>query len=88
MNGRPRVLVIDNDKALGKVIGRAVRKYDPVVVTRATAALGRIAAGARFDAILCDLMIPGVSCAEFYERVVSTPPSLRARPWAGSPRRS
>jgi CheY-like chemotaxis protein len=57
MNGRPRVLVIDNDKALGKVIDRALRKYYPMVVTSATAALERIAAGERFDAILCDLMI-------------------------------
>ena len=36
----------------------------------------RIAAGERFDLILCDLMMPGVGGADFYERVAVAAPEL------------
>ncbi len=44
-------------------------KFDVTVFTGAREAIERIAAGERYDAILCDLMMPDVTGMDLYERV-------------------
>jgi DNA-binding NtrC family response regulator len=77
MQGRARVLVIDDDEKLGKMVARMLApQHDAVVLTRAKTALDHIAAGERFDLILCDLTLPGMSGMDFYERVSSIAPEM------------
>jgi DNA-binding NtrC family response regulator len=77
---RTRVLVIDDDQKLGRLLARALaREHEVTAVTSAREALARIEAGDRFDLILCDLMMPGVGGDEFYERVGVIAPQLVER---------
>ena len=54
-------------------------EHDVVLLISAQEALDRIAAGERFDLVLCDLMLPGVSGMAFYERVGQSAPELVER---------
>jgi len=74
---RARVLIIDDDQKLGRILARALaREHEVTVMTSAREALARIEAGDRFDLILCDLMMPGVGGEDFYERVGVVAPEL------------
>jgi PAS domain S-box-containing protein len=64
------ILIIDDEYMLGRVLGRTLDgEHQVTVVTRAQDALKKISAGERFDAILCDLMMPEMSGMEFYHEV-------------------
>jgi CheY-like chemotaxis protein len=77
---RARVLVIDDDPLLRNMMRRALeQEHDTVVVASAKDALERIAAGQRFDLVLCDLMLPGLSGVDFHERVRPIAPELVER---------
>ena len=55
---RLRVLVIDDEAQLARRVGRMLEEeHDVEVVTSGEEALGRLEAGADYDAILCDLMM-------------------------------
>jgi DNA-binding response OmpR family regulator len=74
---RRRVLVIEDDALLGKMVRRALEpEHDVVVLASANEALDYIARGKRFDLVLCDLMLPGVSGVDFHGRVGSLAPEL------------
>jgi PAS domain S-box-containing protein len=69
--GRIRLLVIDDDPALGRTLGLLARHdYDVKVADSAEAAYAFMDAGEQFDAILCDLMMPGTTGMDFYEQLV------------------
>ncbi len=77
---RARLLVLEDDVRLGKLVARMlVREYETVVATETQEALDRIAAGERFDLILCDLMMPGMGGEDFYDRVALVAPALTSR---------
>jgi two-component system, NtrC family, sensor kinase len=65
MNGRPRVLVIDDEPVMHRVMVRALRDYEVIVQADAREALALLAAGNAFDAILCDLNMPGMNGMQF-----------------------
>lgn len=76
---RGRVLVIDDDVAVGKAIGRVLGKDHTVVVENdAREALTRLGKE-DFDVIFSDLMMPGMSGIEFYEAVMKTDPAVARR---------
>jgi PAS domain S-box-containing protein len=65
-----RVLVIDDEVAVGRALRLLLApETDVIAVTTGQEALARIATGERFDAILCDLMMPDISGIELYNRV-------------------
>jgi signal transduction histidine kinase/CheY-like chemotaxis protein len=67
---RPRVLVIDDEPPIGRVISRMLRELaDVVVVTSGREALVRIDADGEFDMVLCDLMMPGMTGIELYQEL-------------------
>jgi signal transduction histidine kinase len=67
---RARVLVVDDEVAIGRVLERTLGRYhDVVTLTSGKEALARIASGERFDAIISDLMMPEVTGMEIYERL-------------------
>jgi PAS domain S-box-containing protein len=66
---RGHVLVVDDDRTVGAVLGRILRDHDVMVVTTAKEALAILAAGRHFDVILSDLMMPEMSGIEFYDEL-------------------
>ena len=70
-----RVLVVDDDALVGKAVRRMLELAHAVVLeTSARAALARLAAGERFDAIVCDLMMPGMTGMELHAELARTRP--------------
>jgi CheY-like chemotaxis protein/PAS domain-containing protein len=63
---RARILVVDDEEILGTILRRLFKAHDVTVLTSARDALERIDAGARFDAILCDVMMPIMTGIEFH----------------------
>jgi signal transduction histidine kinase/CheY-like chemotaxis protein len=77
---RGRVLVIDDDTAIRKSIGRYIKhRHELVAVESAIDAMALLEAGDRFDVILCDMMMPDMDGAELYERLVVKVPEQAAR---------
>ena len=77
---RLRVLVVDDDPLVARVIARSVGAEHEVVVTHAAAeALSRIEAGERFDAVLCDVMMPQMTGVELHARIAASRPELARR---------
>jgi PAS domain S-box-containing protein len=77
---RGRLLVIDDEPLVAGLVTRVVeQEHDVVFETTAAAALGRLRAGERFDAIVCDLMMPEASGMDFYEALERDLPDLLPR---------
>lgn len=66
---RARLLVLEDEVSLARAILRWLRDYDAVHCVGLGEALKRIRAGERFDAVLCDVMMPGGNA------LTCTPPS-------------
>ena len=77
---RMRVLVVDDDLKWGNVIVRVLApEHEVVVLANPEEALGRIAAGERFDLVLCDLLLPWMSGMEFHRRLGAAAPEVVKR---------
>jgi PAS domain S-box-containing protein len=65
-----RILVIDDEAQVGRaVVGLLSPEHDVLTVNRARAALDRLAAGDKFDVILCDLMMPEMTGMELFTQM-------------------
>ncbi|MCC6811441.1 MAG: response regulator [Deltaproteobacteria bacterium] len=65
---RGRILVVDDEPALGKALHRVISQdHDVEVMTSAKEALARVVAGERYDIILCDVMMPEMNGMDLYE---------------------
>jgi signal transduction histidine kinase/CheY-like chemotaxis protein len=77
---RGRILVVDDEILVGRSIERLLGlQHDVVAVARASEALRRIDEGERFDAILCDVMIPEMTGIELLEELRRRHPELAER---------
>jgi CheY-like chemotaxis protein len=77
---RGRVLVIDDEPFIGNAVRRTLElDHEVVVEANAPAALARIAAGERFDAILCDLMMPVMTGMDVHAELARTAPEQAER---------
>ena len=64
---RGRILGVDDEPLISKAIQRClVNDHDVVALTRGAEALEKIRAGAEFDVILCDLMMPEMTGMELH----------------------
>lgn len=64
---RGRLLIIDDEVVFSGSLRRLFsNEHDVTVVNRGSEALGRLREGERFDAILCDLLMPEVTGVELY----------------------
>jgi PAS domain S-box-containing protein len=75
-----RVLVVDDEPSVGKALKRMLgRHHQMEATTGAHEALERLRRGERFDAILCDLMMPQMSGMEFYRVLQEQLPAVARR---------
>jgi PAS domain S-box-containing protein len=76
---RARVLVVDDEEMIGQLLRRALEsEHEVEVEASGRKAVARIAAGERFDVVLCDLMMPEVSGMEVHREVTKLQPRLAA----------
>jgi CheY-like chemotaxis protein len=79
-SARGKILVIDDEPAVGRVVIRALeRAHDIIAVTSGREALDRIAAGERFDVILCDVRMPDLTGLDVHARLVIAAPDQANR---------
>ena len=72
---RGRLLIIDDEVVFSGSLRRLFsNEHDVTVVNRGSEALGRLRGGERFDAILCDLLMPEVTGAELYTELRQSAP--------------
>jgi signal transduction histidine kinase len=77
---RGRILVIDDEPFIGRVIMKALgSEHDVFVVQRASEAFALLEQDQTFDVVLCDLVMPDVNGPEFYATVAERWPELTAR---------
>jgi signal transduction histidine kinase len=78
---RGRILVIDGEEVLLRIIGRTLKNEDHEVFCtgNATEALALIERGEKFDVIFCDLMMPNMTGMECYEALLRQHPDLAQR---------
>jgi two-component system, cell cycle sensor histidine kinase and response regulator CckA len=77
---RARVLVIDDEPALGPAVrGLFAGEHDVVVAVSGREALARLVEDPDFDMILCDLMMPDLTGMDLFEEVKAIRPELGER---------
>ncbi|MFO0625443.1 MAG: ATP-binding protein [Polyangiales bacterium] len=74
-----RVLVVDDEAAVGRAVRRLLRGHQVDVVADGTHALGLLAAGRRYDVILCDLLMPEFDGAQLFESARRVAPESASR---------
>ena len=72
---RARILVIDDEPLITKILKRGLARHDVTVAGQARDALARIEQGERFDVILCDLMMPDINGIDVHEYLSQSYPS-------------
>ncbi|WP_437726564.1 hybrid sensor histidine kinase/response regulator [Sorangium sp. So ce861] len=77
---RQRVLIIDDEPLLTRAIaGTLEPRHETTATASARDALTRIRAGERYDAILCDLMMPDMTGMDFYAWLAEHAPEQQRR---------
>jgi signal transduction histidine kinase len=77
---RGRVLVIDDEPLIGRIIRNALKsEHEVFVVQRASEAIKRLEHGETFDLVLCDVVMPDLSGPEFYATIAERWPQMVAR---------
>lgn len=76
---RGRILVIDDEPAIARTLTRVLGEHELTVEHDARDALARFTAGERFDLILCDVMMPDLTGADFHQRLAVLDPDQAAR---------
>jgi PAS domain S-box-containing protein len=79
---RGRLLVVDDEISVARTLKALLQnEHDVVLAGNGAEALEAIENGGAngFDVIMCDLMMPGMSGMELYERLKQTQPGLEAR---------
>jgi CheY-like chemotaxis protein len=79
MTATDRLLVIDDDPTHVELVALVFDDYEVTTETSAPAALRRIAAGQRFDAIVCDVMMPLMTGPELHARLLQIAPDQADR---------
>ena len=82
-----RVLVVDDERAVGDSVGRQLQAlgHDVEVVITRSAALQRASEVPRVDVIVCDMRMPGLTLADFVTQLAAQTPSLPVLLMSGDP---
>jgi CheY-like chemotaxis protein len=76
---RLRVLLIDDQVLVLRATAGMLRELDVVTATSGAEALGRLAEGSHFDAVVSDVSMPGMNGAELFVQVRARFPQLTQR---------
>jgi len=77
---RHRLLILDDEPKMVTGLRRMLGDdHDVVPFTDAREALARINAGEQFDAVLCDIVMPGMDGIEFFAELARVAPALAER---------
>jgi len=77
---RARVLLVDDEAAVGRSIHALLAPdIEVVALTRVDDAIERILGGEQYDAILCDLVMPGTGGVELYRQLAHAAPAAARR---------
>jgi CheY-like chemotaxis protein len=77
---RARVLLVDDDSRVLSVLSRMLDAHDVSVAQGARAALSQLEApNARFDAVVCDVLMPDISGIDLYHELERRHPELIGR---------
>jgi PAS domain S-box-containing protein len=76
---RASVLVVDDERAIGVILGRVLREHAVTVVTSAREAFDLIMGGANFDVVLSDVMMPEMSGMDLYATLTRLRPEAAER---------
>jgi len=76
---RLRILIIDDEPQVGRMIARLMHAHEVTTVTSGEAALATLATDDRFDAILCDLIMPEMSGVKLAAAIADRHGELRSR---------
>ncbi|WP_434391792.1 hybrid sensor histidine kinase/response regulator [Melittangium boletus] len=66
---RGRVLIVDDEPAVGRALRRILREHDVELATSGRQALERLRTDSRFHVVLCDVMMPDLGGKDLYEAV-------------------
>jgi PAS domain S-box-containing protein len=73
---RARVLAIDDEPLVLRLVGRVLRAHEVVCVDNANQAVALLERGEHFDVVLCDLNMPTMTGVDFYEVVLARFPEV------------
>jgi CheY-like chemotaxis protein len=76
---RLRILIVDDEPLVGRMIARLMHAHEVTTVTSGEAALATLATDDRFDAILCDLIMPEMSGVKLAAAIADRHGDLRSR---------
>jgi PAS domain S-box-containing protein len=76
---RARILAVDDEPLIGRVIKSALSAHDVTDLPSALDALERIRGGERFDLIICDLMMPHMTGMELHAALQTEAPDQARR---------
>jgi CheY-like chemotaxis protein len=77
---RGRVLVVDDEPMMVRAIQRLLEgEHEVFSTTDPVDAVAQVQAGGRFDAILCDLMMPAMSGMDVFEAIRQIAPDQARR---------
>lgn len=76
-----KVLIIDDEVVFANALRRLLARdrHQITIVHTGQEALSRLAAGERFEVILCDLMMPAMSGMEVHQKIAALAPEQAAR---------
>lgn len=75
-----RVLVVEDEEAVAEGLRLLLEhEYDVAVASSGQQALDLLLSGKRFDAVLCDLMMPGMSGIQLFQTLKSKAPGIEQR---------
>jgi CheY-like chemotaxis protein len=77
---RGRILIVDDEAPIVSIMQRCLADaHDVTALTSAREAARRIAAGARYDLILCDVMMPVTTGMDLHAELLHSAPDQAAR---------
>lgn len=76
---RARVLVVDDDAQIRRVIARTLHEHEVVTASDGRRALAILATTTDFDLLLCDVVMPEMGGVEFWSEVAARHPALLDR---------
>ncbi len=76
---KERILIIEDDLLVAKVVRRLLRRRGEVVVETSGERALRLLEDEHFDWILCDIMLPGITGLQLYAKLQASRPELAER---------